>query len=132
MRLESSRRRGSSLTIRIEVTVYGQVTLIKANRSEAMGPMGTKDTGPLALARHTADEQRCSVAVTYGGHGIVAAVQDGGIWYLGLSSGMQRLAANFGPNDRRRERNLYTNAGHIDLEHFPAPNQDARLSPSSG
>jgi len=71
-----------------------------------MGPMGTEDTRPLALARHTADEQRCNVVVTYGGHGMVAAEQDGGIWYLGLSSGMQRLAAYFGPNDRRRERNL--------------------------
>ena len=47
---------------------------------------------------------------------MVAAEQDGGIWYLGLSPGMQRLAAYFGPNDRRRERNLQTNAGHIDRD----------------
>ena len=61
---------------------YSQVTLIKANRSEALSAMAIEDTRPLALARHLADEHRCTVVVTYGGHGMVAAERKGGAWYL--------------------------------------------------
>lgn len=60
---------------------YGQVTLIKANRIEALG-VAAKETHPLAMARRLADEHRCSVVVTYGGHGMVAAERAGGTWYL--------------------------------------------------
>ena len=60
---------------------YGQVTLIKANRAEAMG-VAAEETRPLAMARRLADEHRCSVVVTYGGHGMVAAEREGGTWYL--------------------------------------------------
>ncbi|MBC8355139.1 MAG: hypothetical protein H8E66_24450 [Planctomycetes bacterium] len=59
---------------------YGQVTLIKANRIEAMCAVA-EETRPLAMARRLADEHRCSVVVTYGGHGMVAAEREGGTWY---------------------------------------------------
>jgi rfaE bifunctional protein kinase chain/domain len=61
---------------------YGGVTLIKANRAEATEAVGSHDVCPLAMARRLADEHRCSVVVTYGGHGMVAAERDGGTWYL--------------------------------------------------
>ena len=60
---------------------YGQVTLIKANRIEALG-VAAEESSPLAMARRLADEHRCSVVVTYGGHGMVAAEREGGTWYL--------------------------------------------------
>ena len=60
---------------------YGRVTLIKANRIEATC-VATEESRPLAMARRLADEYRCSVIVTYGGHGMVAAERDGGVWYL--------------------------------------------------
>ena len=60
---------------------YGQVTLIKANRVEAMG-VATNGMRPLALARQLADEHRCSVVVTHGRHGMVVAEREGGTWYL--------------------------------------------------
>jgi D-beta-D-heptose 7-phosphate kinase/D-beta-D-heptose 1-phosphate adenosyltransferase len=60
---------------------YGQVTLIKANRVEALG-VSAEETRPLAMARQLADEHRCSVVVTLGGHGMVAAERAGGTWYL--------------------------------------------------
>ncbi len=61
---------------------YGQVTLIKANWSEATEVAGNHDGHPLAMARRLADACNCHVVVTLGGHGLVAAEQDGGIWYL--------------------------------------------------
>lgn len=61
---------------------YGQVTLIKVNWVEATEATGEYDTRPLALARRLADAHRCSVVVTYGGHGMVAAEQKGRTWYL--------------------------------------------------
>ncbi len=60
---------------------YGQVTLIKANRVEAMG-VAADETRPLAMARRLADKHRCSVVVTYGGYGMVVAEREGGTWYL--------------------------------------------------
>ncbi len=60
---------------------YGRVTLIKANRAEAMG-VAAEETRPLTMARRLADEHRCSVVVTYGRHGMVAAERDGETWYL--------------------------------------------------
>lgn len=60
---------------------YGQVTLIKANQIEAMG-MAAEEMQPLARARRLADEHRCSVVVTYGGHGMVCADRAGATWYL--------------------------------------------------
>ncbi|MCA9119244.1 MAG: hypothetical protein H6822_22510 [Planctomycetaceae bacterium] len=60
---------------------YGQVTLIKANRIEALGIAG-QETRPLAMARRLADEHRCSVVVTYGGHGMVVAEREGETWYF--------------------------------------------------
>ena len=60
---------------------YGQVTLIKANRNEAAG-VATEESGPLAMTRRLADEYQCSVVVTYGGHGMVAAEREGGTYYL--------------------------------------------------
>ena len=60
---------------------YGKVTLINANRDEAMG-VAAEETRPLAMARRLADKHRCSVVVTYGRHGMVAAEREGGIWYL--------------------------------------------------
>ena len=60
---------------------YGQVTLIKANRIEALG-VAAEEMRPLAMARRLADEHRCGVVVTYGGHGMVAAEPEGGTWYL--------------------------------------------------
>jgi len=60
---------------------YGQVSLIKANRAEAMA-VAAEETLPLAMARRLADEHRCSVVVTYGGHGMVAAEREGGTSYL--------------------------------------------------
>ncbi|MCA9120064.1 MAG: D-glycero-beta-D-manno-heptose-7-phosphate kinase [Planctomycetaceae bacterium] len=60
---------------------YGHVTLIKANRVEAMD-VAADETRPLAMARRLADKHRCSVVVTYGKHGMVAAERDGGTWYL--------------------------------------------------
>ena len=60
---------------------YGQVTLIKANRVEAMG-VAADETRPLATARRLADAHRCSVVVTYGRRGMVAAEREGGTWYL--------------------------------------------------
>jgi D-beta-D-heptose 7-phosphate kinase/D-beta-D-heptose 1-phosphate adenosyltransferase len=61
---------------------YGGVTLIKANWAEATEGRGDHDARPLALARRLADAHRCSVVVTYGGHGMVVAEQEGGAWYL--------------------------------------------------
>ena len=61
---------------------YGRVTLIKANRSEALGAIAAEDSRPLALARRLAEEHRCDVVVTYGGHGMVGAKGDGEVWYL--------------------------------------------------
>lgn len=60
---------------------YGQVSLIKANQIEALG-VAADETHPLAMARRLADKHRCSVVVTYGGHGMVAAEREGGTWYL--------------------------------------------------
>ncbi len=40
------------------------------------------ETRPLEMARRLADAHRCNVVVTYGGHGMVAAEQEGGTWYL--------------------------------------------------
>jgi D-beta-D-heptose 7-phosphate kinase/D-beta-D-heptose 1-phosphate adenosyltransferase len=60
---------------------YGQVTLIKANRAEAIS-VAVDETRPLAMARRLANEHRCSVVVTYGGHGMVVADREGGTWYL--------------------------------------------------
>ncbi|MCC7086470.1 MAG: bifunctional hydroxymethylpyrimidine kinase/phosphomethylpyrimidine kinase, partial [Pirellulales bacterium] len=56
-------------------------TLIKANRVEALSAT-SELTRPLAMARRLADEHACSVVVTYGGHGMVAAEREGGTWYL--------------------------------------------------
>jgi len=61
---------------------YGQVTLIKANRSEALEMLASGYPRPLALTRQLADEHRCNVVVTYGGHGLVASDRDCGSWYL--------------------------------------------------
>jgi len=60
---------------------YGQVTLIKANRIEALG-VAAEETRPLLMARQLADLHRCSVVLTYGGHGMVAAEREGGAWYM--------------------------------------------------
>jgi D-beta-D-heptose 7-phosphate kinase/D-beta-D-heptose 1-phosphate adenosyltransferase len=58
---------------------YGQVTLIKANQVEALDV--ADKTRPLAMARQLADAHRCSIVVTYGRHGMVAAEREGGTWY---------------------------------------------------
>jgi hypothetical protein len=60
---------------------HGQVTLIKANRVEATRAVGD-EMRPLAMERRLADEHRCSVIMTYGRHGMVAAERDGEAWYL--------------------------------------------------
>ncbi|GIW83175.1 MAG: hypothetical protein KatS3mg105_4982 [Gemmatales bacterium] len=64
---------------------YGQVTLIKATRVEALR-VAAEDIRPLAMARALADEHRCSVVVTYGRHGMVAAGREGGTWYVPAES----------------------------------------------
>jgi D-beta-D-heptose 7-phosphate kinase/D-beta-D-heptose 1-phosphate adenosyltransferase len=61
---------------------YGGVTLIKANWAEATEARGDHDARPLVLARRLADAHRCSVVVTYGGHGMVVAEQEGRACYL--------------------------------------------------
>lgn len=82
-----NRARGVGIPILVDPTRgrrwsdYGQVTLIKANWIEALG-VATEETRPLAMARRLADEHRCSVVVTYGGHGMVAAEREGATWYL--------------------------------------------------
>jgi D-beta-D-heptose 7-phosphate kinase / D-beta-D-heptose 1-phosphate adenosyltransferase len=60
---------------------YGSVTLIKANRVEAMSEAGGNGR-PLATARRLADTHRCSIVVTYGRFGMVTAEQAGGTSYL--------------------------------------------------
>ena len=82
-----NRARGTGISILVDPargrdwSDYGQVTLIKANRVEAT-PAVADESRPLAMARRLSDEHRCSVVVTYGWHGMVAAERDGGAWYL--------------------------------------------------
>jgi len=61
---------------------YGEVTLIKANWSEATEAAGERNIGPLALARQLSDKHRCHAVVTIGRHGMVCAERDGATWYL--------------------------------------------------
>ena len=52
---------------------YGQVTLIKANWTEATGAASCDHPRPLALARKLSDVYCCDVIVTLGRHGMIGA-----------------------------------------------------------
>lgn len=61
---------------------YGQVTLIKANWSEATEAAYSEHPRLLALARHLSDRHRCDVVITLGRHGMVCAERSGATWHL--------------------------------------------------
>lgn len=61
---------------------YGHVTLIKANRGEAIEAVGGVSLPPLALSRRLADQLRCHVVVTLGKHGMTAAEWNGAITFF--------------------------------------------------
>ena len=61
---------------------YGQVTLIKANWSEATEAAGNHDTRPVALAMRLADSHECHIVITLGEHGLVCAERTGDAWSL--------------------------------------------------
>jgi len=61
---------------------YGQVTLIKANRLEAIEAVACENPRPLALARKLSNTHGCDVVVTLGRHGMVCAERPGATWHL--------------------------------------------------
>ena len=61
---------------------YGQVSLIKANWSEASEAASCENPRPLALARELADSHGCDVVITLGRCGMVCAERTGATWHL--------------------------------------------------
>ena len=63
-------------------SAYGQVSLIKANWTEATEAAACEYPRPLAVARKLSDAHNCHVVITLGRHGMVCAERSGSTWYL--------------------------------------------------
>jgi len=61
---------------------YGEVTLIKANWSEATLQSTTNDASPMELARYLSDTHGSHVVITLGDQGLVCSERGGDMWHV--------------------------------------------------